>query len=428
MLSQFNEANNAARWTSCGVTELTGIHGQPETQHRSVVMRMSMGTSGSSADDGQHEDYNPGLLAIQATHGHVITRDNYRAIVTALEALDKAMKADPKNMFRDKRETAEAVAKRNDLNRIAREKQEREQKIAAEKHAAAVAKVKALYPWAKQTGSNHANLAANLRTLLAQEFPGIAFRITSDSASMTSSVNVNWQDGPTDEQVNAIASQGQYGHFDGMTDSYNADRDPARDAWRSWMGSAKHVFTYRSIDPAALSVVVDALTARGYSNAQPFERDSARSVACELFKVTALPAGAVLTGIADAADDEDNQATGFARYIKLAFTAPEAPKPEALPSVAATSDSGIQVRMNLAKGGVEIVFPAKPDPVKIAECKSAGFRWSRFGKCWYASATDTKIRAAHRIAGTSPDSDLKRASDEGHRQGAIGMEIACGIA
>ena len=75
--------------------------------------------------------------------------------------------------------------------------------------------------------SSQALAAAAIRNELKKN--GIAARVTSDSASMTSSVRVLiLQDvsPATRREVEIFAGRFQYGHFDGMTDSYDvSNRD-----------------------------------------------------------------------------------------------------------------------------------------------------------------------------------------------------------
>lgn len=64
--------------------------------------------------------------------------------------------------------------------------------------------------------------AATLRKLLKAAFPAVRFSVTSERGC---TVNVNWTDGPTVARVEAITAGFQAGHFDGMTDSYEYDRN-----------------------------------------------------------------------------------------------------------------------------------------------------------------------------------------------------------
>ncbi|MCX6165188.1 MAG: hypothetical protein NTU73_10090 [Ignavibacteriae bacterium] len=54
----------------------------------------------------------------------------------------------------------------------------------------------------------------------------------------------------------------------------------------------------------------------------------------------------------------------------------------------------ITVRKNESKGGVEVIFKAKPDETIIEKLKSNGFRWSRAQRLWWARYTDTKYEFA----------------------------------
>lgn len=74
---------------------------------------------------------------------------------------------------------------------------------------------------AKREMSEQAQAAKLIRAHLKAQ--GIKARVTSDSASMTSSVNVDLSDElhPTVEKVEAYCKQYQQGHFDGMDDSYH---------------------------------------------------------------------------------------------------------------------------------------------------------------------------------------------------------------
>lgn len=65
-----------------------------------------------------------------------------------------------------------------------------------------------------------AQAAKAIRRELKKAFPKTKFSVTSKSYSMGNSVQVDWTDGPDTEAVNSIIKKYQYGHFDGMTDSY----------------------------------------------------------------------------------------------------------------------------------------------------------------------------------------------------------------
>lgn len=48
------------------------------------------------------------------------------------------------------------------------------------------------------------------------------------------------------------------------------------------------------------------------------------------------------------------------------------------------ADGDITITLNEAKNGIEIRFPGKPDEDIRQMLKDAGWKWSRFNKCWYA--------------------------------------------
>ena len=48
----------------------------------------------------------------------------------------------------------------------------------------------------------------------------------------------------------------------------------------------------------------------------------------------------------------------------------------------------VTVTENDQKNGVEVRFPSRPDDSIIDDLKAHGFRWSRFGKCWYKTRTE----------------------------------------
>jgi len=62
-----------------------------------------------------------------------------------------------------------------------------------------------------------------IRQELKAAFPEIKFSVKSESYSMGNSVNIDWIDGPTTDEVSAISSKYQKGHFDGYNDCYNFD-------------------------------------------------------------------------------------------------------------------------------------------------------------------------------------------------------------
>lgn len=92
--------------------------------------------------------------------------------------------------------------------------------------------------------------AQAIRKELKQAFPGIKFSVTSDNFSMGNSVDVSWTDGPTSEHVQQIVNKYQYGHFDGMTDSYEHSNS------RTDIPQAKFIMTKREMSDATRDLLV----------------------------------------------------------------------------------------------------------------------------------------------------------------------------
>jgi hypothetical protein len=426
MATAFKKALSECSSAANGVCEITGIIGKPETERRYTVHRFTI---------GKNNQGNPALLPklaeIQAAHGHIVTAANYKRLTAAIEGVTDWLNANP--ITDDKRETQEAIDERNNSYRKVREEQDRRDAEEKAKKAVHLEAVKMLYPWAQQTGSSQARCAANLKRILCAAFPGVEFSCKSDSASMTSGVRISWTNGPTEREVGELTKHAAYGRFDGMDDSYNCNTDPKGQAWRAWMGDCKYLSETRRLSEESVALVQSEMVGFGFQNTDHYARDSAQSIARSLLACTSLPAGAVITGVRRLPDGESNkdaETCSFASYYALVWTAPApvAYVPSAADAAPVASGSGVSVRLNTAKGGVELHFTQKPSEAVIESCKRNGFRWAKFTRCWYAKATDEKITAAHRIAGSDPAAHLKANHDEGHRQGAMGMEQACGIA
>ena len=88
--------------------------------------------------------------------------------------------------------------------------------------------------------STHAETAKAIRKELKNLFPACKFRVNSQSFSGGTAVDVKWTDGPTVAAVDSVVNKYQYGHFDGMTDYYDASNR------RNDIPQAKYVHTHRS--------------------------------------------------------------------------------------------------------------------------------------------------------------------------------------
>lgn len=287
------------------------------------------------------------------------------------------------------------------------------------------------------TKTPHALAAANIRRELARAFPGHKFSVRSDSYSGGNSVDVSWELGPTTKDVEAIVNKYERGTFNGMEDIYEYNSSQ----WPEIYGGVKYVQCHRS-EGEGFDLVCAALCdawevekptdGKSFWNCRRKDDHSGRNItshARELVMSVSYPAGAVLTGITEC--EERDGAPGFARYYLPTFTAPQlAPTPEPEPAHATAPAAGVVVQINTERGGLEIRFPAKPAEAVLSMMKRHGWRWTRFGGCWYHRATAENLSAAAQIANLTDEQRQKLAAqieDEHHRAGAMGMEIACGI-
>ena len=101
----------------------------------------------------------------------------------------------------------------------------------------------------QNTGGKHC--AKNLRIELKKAFKGVKFSVTSSYSSL----NVSWTDGPTLEQVEAIANRYQEGNFNGMEDIYEYNATAFNDVF----GGCQYVFCNRDDSPTAIEKAIDTV-------------------------------------------------------------------------------------------------------------------------------------------------------------------------
>ena len=110
-----------------------------------------------------------------------------------------------------------------------------------------------------------AETAKLVRAALKESFPGVKFSVKSSNYAGGASINVDFVDGPTADQVSAVAKAFQGAYFDGMTDykgsNYNSlDGQPVR-------FGADFIFVNRRFTaPILTSVVVETCNYYGFDN------------------------------------------------------------------------------------------------------------------------------------------------------------------
>jgi len=136
--------------------------------------------------------------------------------------------------------------------------------------------------------SSHAAAAQQIREKLKAAFPDVKFSVTSESYSGGNSVHVEWTDGPTTSMVENISGAYQYGHFDGMTDSY--DYSNSRDD----IPQVKYVQERRTMSDKTREFITNQLTARWGDQLQQYEIERR---AYQIFAAATIPAGATLKAV-----------------------------------------------------------------------------------------------------------------------------------
>lgn len=102
--------------------------------------------------------------------------------------------------------------------------------------------------------TNDRNAATkNIKKELAQAFPGVKFSVRRRHYT---AIDIDWDNGPTTKEVEAITSKYQEGSFDGMTDCYEYSKD---DSFTDLYGGARYVFENRHYADSDYITVVKAI-------------------------------------------------------------------------------------------------------------------------------------------------------------------------
>jgi hypothetical protein len=99
-----------------------------------------------------------------------------------------------------------------------------------------------------------AETAKLVRAALKESFPGVKFSVRSSVYSGGASINVNYVDGPTYDQVKAVVGMFEGSYFDGMTD-YKGSNYSSLDGQEVRFG-ADFIFVNRSFSVALFTILV----------------------------------------------------------------------------------------------------------------------------------------------------------------------------
>lgn len=213
---------NCALWY-CGTGTVYGIVGEqsPET----VRSFMGVGAMGGSAEFEIVFDNGS-----KSTTSECIVRgiqwQIYDEVVDA-EFIEKALK------YADQR--ADEKAMEESLERLA--------------YAEALGALRSdpQYKGLEQGADGSGKLAAkNIRTQLKAAFKGVKFSVRK---AHYGTLYINWTDGPTKEEVEAITARYKTGSFDSMQDLASINRTP----WSETFGGSEYVFVSREYSDEAIS-------------------------------------------------------------------------------------------------------------------------------------------------------------------------------
>ena len=238
-----------------------------------------------------------------------------------------------------------------------------------------------LYPWletsAQQKGpgrgsagartkSSHALGAANLKSELQREFPGVKFSVKSESYSGGDAIRVRWDFGPTTDEVARFTDKYREGDFDGMTDSYDYNQD---NVWPDVFGGAKYVTESRCFGGQSGTDLYEqvgralcALQRIEYEGqftrhllGQNCDRDLSQYVN-ELLSRTHFPVGAKFKGV-EYTPDAERVGNNWCRMIFDLPPAPDAaktPGTAAMPQVVETAHTKTKVPLFVAQLGTRV--------------------------------------------------------------------------
>jgi len=206
---------SAFRHHGTGHVKLSGVKGEDEWESKVFTF-----------GDGPNESCVKFHEEIFAEFEGTITNKNYKAIIAAYNERMPLVEFEVVDERRTPEEdAADKVEREANMEKWAKEREAKESEV--ERLAA---KYREENPWRKTKGSKWARAAANIKTELSKEFPGVKFKCKSESYSGGCSVRVFWTDGPKVEDVEPIANAYKEGNFNGMIDMYESDHSAAATA------------------------------------------------------------------------------------------------------------------------------------------------------------------------------------------------------
>lgn len=479
------DSSNDKKWTSTAgpiqtkkVNEALKAISQEGQTHRELSgVKNADGTGGTansfwSPFGGTREDAKKALNEIAERFNWTVTRENHaQIIVAAQEAVAELFKTRPTT---DNRRTIEEEEKlRADIDAAEQERREADRKKAAERDEL-IPKLRAQYPWAVSKDgrlSEHARAAQNLRTEFSRTFPGIEFSVQSEHGR----ISLRWTLGPSDKSVKELVHkyQNSWYEHDGGDGTTRYDHSALGEAISAVLGRVSYVSESRTIPQDVQNQVAKLLCELQH---QEWDGNFRRrglvgemdtyDISDHMHQVvhrTDFPAGSKIKGIESTgqkwtlfyeemfakygegwamdsrraelsvedrtklealqAEDRDKDPSEWCRLI---LELPDVSKAAQDAQPMTIDASGIIIRRNLAKDGVEIRFESKPAQTVLDQLKANGWRWARFSKCWYSRWSNANWEFVHKLTGL-PVPEIKEEHPDRFDMGVEDqMREACG--
>lgn len=197
--------------------------------------------TGNRGLDARDTSYGANYDCVNLTNGSEVTKQAY-----TLEWLQEKKNQRIQMYITDRIMTADEMTQAITAAKAVGAENARLARIAADKRAADKASLPSRFPYLTP-GTDEKAGAVNVRTELQRAFPTVKFSVKIEHRG-SSSININWTDGPTTTQVKEITGKYQEGNFNGIEDIYEYNRA----VWPEVFGGARYVFANRRESAAYL--------------------------------------------------------------------------------------------------------------------------------------------------------------------------------
>lgn len=279
-------------------------------------------------------------------------------------------------------EILKAVKVAND----AKEKREKEEK--ARKFAEAIEKARKRFsyipfPKPKDGYLKNGEKSRNLRAVLAHEFPGVKFSVSTNTYSGGSSATVSYENGPSYSKVERLVDEFQTSRNEPMTDYWDYVPTATTQVCGGW--------SYTHVNRKVTDEKIKQYAEEYFAKKVGADKRYIESESYQLLKRTDIPNGAyVIEGIVY---NDDIHA------YEIIFKKPAPPtSPKGDGYQIKQDGSVVSVSLNSEKKGIEIRFVSIPSAEIREMLKGSGFRWSKVGKLWYNKDTEDNRKCAEFIA------------------------------